>query len=202
VVVLRAVPSVSLAPAGGPLSDAALVEAARRGEGRAAETLVRRHARALNGLAFRLLGRDGDVDDVVQDSFASAFASLDRLDEPQAFVAWLSGILVRTVGKLIRRRRLLARLGLGRNLLAIDLDALVGPGVPQDDAVELRRLYGLAERLPASLRVPLLLRRLEGLGLDEIGHLTGASVATVKRRVARAEACLRESFLRGEGRSR
>jgi RNA polymerase sigma-70 factor, ECF subfamily len=199
VVVLRSVPR-AVNVAGDPPGDAELVRAARAGEAWAAETLVRRHARACNGLALRLLGRDGDVDDVVQETFVSAFAALDRLQEPQAFAAWLSGILVRIVGKLIRRRRLLARLGMGRALLAIDLDALIAPTVPQDEALELRRLYALAERLPSAVRVPLLLQRVEGLGLDEIARLTGASLATVKRRVAEAETQLRASFLRGEGR--
>lgn len=72
--------------------------------------------------------------------------------------------------------------------------------MPLDDALELRRLYGLARRLPAHVRVPLLLQRVEGLGLDEIARLMGASLATVKRRIAQGEAALRESFLRGEGR--
>jgi RNA polymerase sigma-70 factor (ECF subfamily) len=197
VVLLRSVPRVS--DAGLP-ADAELVRAARAGEDWAAEALVRRHARAVNGLALRLLGRDGDVDDVVQDTFVSAFAALGRLQDPQAFQAWLSGILVRIVGKIIRRRRLLARLGLGRTSLAIDLDALVSPTAPPDEAIELRRLYALAERLPAAVRVPLLLQRVEGLGLGEIARLTGASLATVKRRVAQAESALRASFLRGDGR--
>lgn len=198
-VLLRSVPSPRQLQAD-VRSDAQLVEAYRRGEAWAAEALARRHARAVNGLALRLLGRDRDVDDVVQDSFASAFAGLDRLADPQAFEAWLCGILVRIVGKVIRRRRLLRRLGLERTQLATDLEALIAPTVPQDDAIELRRLYTLAERLPADVRLPLLLQRVEGLGLDEIARLTGASLATVKRRVAAAERSLRESFLKGEGR--
>jgi RNA polymerase sigma-70 factor, ECF subfamily len=201
VVVLRSVRGTAgVAGDAGRPADAELVRAARAGEAWAAEALVRRHARAVNGLALRLLGRDGDVDDVVQETFVGAFAALDRLHDPQAFAAWLSGILVRIVGKLIRRRRLLARLGMGRASLAIDLDALVAPTVPQDDAIELRRLYRLAERLPATVRVPLLLQRVEGLGLDEIARLMGTSLATVKRRVAEAETALRASFLNGDGR--
>jgi RNA polymerase sigma-70 factor (ECF subfamily) len=197
VVALRAVPTT---PSGALPSDAALVLAAREGEAWASEALVRRHARRANGLALRLLGRDSDVDDLVQESFASAFAALPRLEDPQAFGAWLSGILIRTAAKVIRRRRLLARLGLGRASLAIDLDAIVAPTVPQDDAIELRRLYTVAQSLPASVRVPLLLRRVEGLGLEEITQLTGVSLATVKRRVAAGEELLRGGFLRGEGR--
>src|SRR5688572_2884281 len=78
VVALRAVPST-------PTSDADLVRGAREGEAWAADALVRRHQRRLNGLAFRLMGRDADVDDLVQESFASALVSLERLKEPEAF---------------------------------------------------------------------------------------------------------------------
>jgi RNA polymerase sigma-70 factor (ECF subfamily) len=193
VVALRAVPST-------PTSDADLVRAAREGEAWATDALVRRHQRRLNGLAFRLIGRDADVDDLVQESFASALLSLDRLKDPEAFAGWLNAILVRTASKMIRRRRLLARFGLGRGSLEIDLDALVSPSVSPDDAAELRRLYTLAAELPAELRIPLLLQRVEGLELEEIRTLTGGSLATIKRRIQKAEDLLRSSFMRGEGR--
>lgn len=181
-------------------SDRALVLAARRNEGWASDALIRRHARRINGLAFRLIGRDSDVDDLVQDTFASAFGSLDRLVDPDAFGGWLSAILVRTASKVIRRRRLLARFGLGRDLLAIDLDELVSPATPPDVALELRRLYTVAEALPDELRIPLILQRVEGLELEEIKQLTGASLATVKRRIAKAEEQLRVAFTKGDHR--
>src|SRR5689334_13695056 len=129
-------------------TDAALVMATRAGEAWASETLFRRYARMANGLALRLLGRDSDVDDLVQESFAQAFASLDRLKEPQAFASWLASILVRTASKMIRRRRLLSRLGFNRNALSIELDDLIGRDVPADDALDLRRIYDIVPHLP------------------------------------------------------
>lgn len=197
VALLRAVPTTK---AGGLPSDAELVAAARAREPWACEALVRRHAHRINGIALRLIGRDDDVDDLVQESFAYALTSLDRLKDPQAFGAWVSAILVRTASKLIRRRRLMARLGLGRASLEIDVDALLSPAVPPDQASELRRIYALAEKLPADVRIPLLLQRVEGMELEEIRQLTGASIATIKRRIAKAEDMLRTGFLRGEGR--
>jgi RNA polymerase sigma-70 factor (ECF subfamily) len=176
------------------------VLAARSGEPWASDALVRRHARRLNGLAFRLIGRDEDVDDLVQDSFASALTSLHRLKDPAAFGGWLCAILVRSATKVIRRRRLLRRLGLGRASLDIDLDTLLSPSTPPDDALELRRIYSLAAELPADLRIPLVLRRVEGMELEEIRELTGASLATIKRRIKKAEDLLRSSFLQGGGR--
>lgn len=197
VVALRAVPTTAT---GSLPSDADLVRAAAEGEAWAYDALVRRHARRLNGLALRLIGRDSDVDDLVQDTFAAALSSLHRLKEADAFGGWLNAILVRTASKMIRRRRMLARFGLGRETLAIDVDALVSPGVPPDDALELRRIYSVAATLPAELRIPLLLQRVEGLPLEEIRQLVGGSLATIKRRIQKAEDLLREGFMRGEGR--
>ena len=178
-------------------SDAALVVAARAGEAWASEALFRRHAHMVNGLAFRVMGRDSDVDDLVQETFAQAFNLLPQLKEPQAFASWVSAILVRTASKIIRHRRILRRLGFGGDSLGIDLDSIVGPSVPADRALELKRIYELVRELPADLRVALVLRRVEDLPLEEIGALMNISLATTKRRVARAEQLLRERFERG-----
>lgn len=138
-------------------------------------------------MAFRLLGRDEDVDDLVQDSFVQALRSLDRLQAPQAFASWLASIVVRTSSKVIRRRRLLRRLGLRRSDGPVDVEAVVASSAPPDVAAEFRAIYSRIEELPAQERVALVLRRVEGLGIDEIAALLGASRATVKRRVADGE---------------
>jgi RNA polymerase sigma-70 factor, ECF subfamily len=171
-------------------SDAALVVAVRAGERWAAEALYRRYADLANGLALRLIGRDAEVDDLVQDSFIEAFNALHRLREPEAFAGWLRSIVVHRGTKWIRRRRMLRRLGLSRGDLAIDPDALVASSAPADVAVELRKLYATLEAMPAELRVPLVLRRVEGMSLDEVASLTRTSLSTVKRRIAEAESRL------------
>lgn len=170
-------------------SDAALVVSARSGEMWAKEALFRRHARMANGLAFRLMGREDDVDDLVQETFTSALSGLERLENPQAFSSWLCGILVRIAYKTIRRRRLLSRLGL-RSAEAIDLDAIANRDAPPDVIRELKEIYGRIEKLPADLRVPLVLRRVEGMPHDEIAKAIEMSVATVKRKIAKAEEAL------------
>lgn len=177
-------------------SDAALVVAARAGEAWACEVLYRRHARGLFGLAYRLLGRDADVDDLVQESFLVAFGRLERLAEPAAFRSWLSGILVRKTCKLLRHRRLLARLGLRHPEPPADFDKLFSRSAPGEVVVELRAIYSAIHRMPTDVRTALLLRRVEGHTLEEVAELTGMSLATVKRRLAKGEAMLREE--RGE----
>ncbi|HEY5958335.1 MAG TPA: sigma-70 family RNA polymerase sigma factor [Polyangiaceae bacterium] len=176
-------------------SDAALVVAARANESWAKEALFRRYVHLVNGLAFRVLGRDNELDDLVQDSFAEAWCSLHRLENPQAFSSWLSAIVVRTAHKLIRRRKLMTALGLRRNE-PIDLDGLISANAPQDILVELQSIYTLVETLPTTTRIAFLLRRVEGMGLDEIGGMLGVSLATVKRRIADAERMLEERTAR------
>ena len=154
----------------------------------------------VNGLAFRIMGRDSDVDDLVQDSFVQALSGLEALKDPQAFAAWLGSIVVRTASKLLRRRRLLTRLGLRRVGEPVDVDALVGRLAPPDVATELRSIYAVVDALKVEERVPLLLRRVEGLGLEEIAATMGVSLATAKRRLAAAEQALARKLTNGEGR--
>ena len=176
-------------------SDAALVVAARAGEAWAREALFRRYAPLVNGLALRLLGRDADVDDLVQDSFVQALRSLASLDAPAAFASWISSIVVRTCSKLLRRRQLLRRLGLYRGEGPVDLDAIVSRAAPPDVAAELSAIYAVLEDLPSDVRVALVLRRVEGQSLEEIAAATGASFATIKRRVAAGERRLQQALL-------
>ncbi|MGD0678155.1 MAG: sigma-70 family RNA polymerase sigma factor [Polyangiaceae bacterium] len=178
-------PSSASRSGAGP-SDAALVVAARARESWACEALFRRYAPLVHGLAFRLLGRGADVEDLVQDCFVQALESLERLGDPQAFAAWLQAVIVRTASKTIRRQRMLRRLGL-LHPEPIDLGRIVSRDAPPDVAAELRAMYALIDDLPTRIRVPLVLRRVEGYSLDEVATMVGASLATVKRRVAEGE---------------
>src|SRR6187551_420762 len=190
-----AVTSTSPTRSGAGPTDAALVVAARAGESWAQEALFKRHARMALGLAHRLLPRDEEVDDIVQDCFVSALKRLGSLDNPQAFAAWLGSIVVRAVGKRLRRRRLLTRLGL-RVPEELDPDAIAAPSAPGEVAVELRRVYAVIGSLPAEARVALVLRRVDGLEVPDIARRMGLSLSTVKRRLKTAEEFLERSRAR------
>jgi RNA polymerase sigma-70 factor (ECF subfamily) len=177
-------------------TDAALVVAARAGEGWAQEALYQRYARMVIGLSQRILAGRDDADDLAQDAFVFAFTRLDTLQNPQAFQAWLRSIVARTASKRLRRQRLLVRLGIRRNE-PIDPDTVVSKDAPADVASEVRSVYALLDRLPAEERVALVLRRVEGLDLAEIAEQMKLSLATVKRRIAAAELRLERARQRG-----
>jgi len=169
------------------------VVSARAGEAWAREALFRRHARLANGLAFRLLGRDQEVDDIVQDAYVIVLARLHRLADPQAFASFLASIIVHCTRRVLRRRRLARRLGLVPAANPVDPAVFLASSAPPDVVAELRSIYAVVDDLPTDERVALLLRRVEGLPLDEVASLCGCSLATAKRRIAAAEQRLRDS---------
>jgi RNA polymerase sigma-70 factor, ECF subfamily len=171
-------------------TDAALVLAVRAGEEWAHEALFRRHAPMVNGLAYRLMGRDADVEDLVQDSFTEAFSGLWRLIDPQSFAKWLGSIVVRTASKMIRRRRLMTQLGLHRRNDPIDVETIASRAASPELAAELHAIYEKLEPLPTQERIAFTLRRIEGMPLADVATAMSLSHATVKRRVAAAEAAL------------
>jgi RNA polymerase sigma-70 factor, ECF subfamily len=175
-------------------SDAALVVAARAGEAWAREALFRRYVRMVFGLVYRLVGRDDEVEDLVQECFVQALANLDRLAEPQAFGAWLTAIVVRTTHKVLRRRALTHRLGLQRRRQALDVESLVASSAPADVVAELRAVYRVVEGLAPRVRVALVLRRVEGLSREEVAAAMGISVSTAKRLIVEAEVALQAAL--------
>jgi RNA polymerase sigma-70 factor (ECF subfamily) len=170
-------------------TDAVLVAAARGGERWAKEALFRRHASLAMGLAYRLLGSDADLEDVVQEAYYQALNGLHRLQDPQAFASWLAGIVVRRVQQLLRHRALLTRLGL-RHPLPLDPDLSLSPGTPPEAAAELARIYAVVGQLSTQARLVLLLRRVDGYSLPEIASMLGCSLSTAKRRMHEAERVL------------
>lgn len=169
----------------GELSDARLVDEALQGGQWAMEALFRRHAQRANRLAYRLLANDADVDDLVQDAFIQAFTKLETLKNPQAFRGWLSSIVVRTAHKRLRKRRLLNRLGL-RRTKAVDFDTVISSHASPEVRAELKKLLTAVSKMPADVRVALILQKVEGMTIAEIAQQMDVSASTVKRRLRTA----------------
>jgi RNA polymerase sigma-70 factor, ECF subfamily len=178
-------------------SDETLVlraRAADAGSTAAFELLYRRHAATALNLAVRIQGSTSDVEDVVHDAFMRAHQRLAELREPAAFRSWLGSIVVRLVRSRLRRRRLVAMLGLA-SPEPVDLDAVAAPGGDPEARVLLAQIYALLQTLPTDERIAWTLRYVERHRLESVAELAGCSLATAKRRIARAQAFLEEHFV-------
>lgn len=149
----------------------------------------RAHARFVAGLGARILGRDADVDDVVQDVFLAASTRLGHLREPAALRGWLATITVRVARRRLRRRRLLTWLSLDD---ASPAD--VATTASAEDAVLVARIYEVLDTLPTDDRIAWCLRHFQGDDLQAVADAAGCSLATAKRRIARAHTAVRRAL--------
>jgi RNA polymerase sigma-70 factor (ECF subfamily) len=158
------------------------------------EALYRRHAATALNLAVRIQGSTADVEDIVHDAFVRAHQRLPELREPAVFRSWLGSIVVRLVRTRLRRRRLVAMLGLATPE-PVDLDAVASSDADPEVRALLAQVYALLQTLPADERIAWTLRHVERHRLEAVAALAGCSLATAKRRIARAQAFLQEHFV-------
>lgn len=161
---------------------AELVSLAQSGDVRAAEGLVQRHLSLVRGLAYRLLGQRSELDDVVQETFARAFDGLGSLENPESFGTWLGQITINVSRQAIHQQIR------GRRAATVDsIDVMASSDAPAEARMELQAIYRALIGMPEQLRVAFVLRRVEGMPLAEIATAMGASLASVKRWVTKAE---------------
>ncbi|NDC54267.1 MAG: sigma-70 family RNA polymerase sigma factor [Planctomycetia bacterium] len=145
------------------------------------------HLPALYRVAYRFLGDVHDAEDVLQDTFRSAWSSRHLYQASRSERAWLLGILRRRVADHWRRR------GAGAATLGDAAEGIVAPPGPEPLADELsasmQRALGT---LPGELRETLLLVVVGELTHQEAADLQGIPLGTVLSRVSRARARLRE----------
>jgi RNA polymerase sigma-70 factor (ECF subfamily) len=170
------------------VGDEELVGRALAGDRWGREMLYRRHAGSLLAMTVRLLANRGEAEEIVQDTFLTAFEQLGSLRDRAAVRGWLGQIAVNLVRRRFRRGRLMRFLGLDRGADDATLEALVDPAVPSDQRAELALVDRLLRGMKPSLRLAWMLRRVDGLELGEVASLCGCSLATVKRRIAEADA--------------
>jgi RNA polymerase sigma-70 factor (ECF subfamily) len=177
-----------------PLDDAELVERAMRGDLRAWETVVRRY----QGIAFRtaylLCGSAADAEEAAQDGFVKAYRALGRFRRGSPLRPWL----LRIVANEARNRR---RAAGRREALAVRAAAQDRPGdaVPSPEAALLsaEQRSGLLEavnRLSDEHRDAIACRYFLELSEEETAAALGVRRGTVKSRLARALARLREDL--------
>jgi RNA polymerase sigma-70 factor (ECF subfamily) len=179
------------------LSDGALVALVVEGERGAAEALYRRHAPFALNLAARIAGSSAEIEDVVHDSFLRAFEGLAGLRNAAAFRTWLGSIVVHSMRSRLRREKLRRVLGLswGRGTQTVDIESIASSSASPVMRAELAQVYALLGTLSTDDRIAWTLRYVEGHDLNEAAALAGCSLATIKRRILRAERFIDQHFV-------
>lgn len=152
------------------------LERAKRGDPEAFYQLLEPLERKLYHYALGMARTREDAEDALQEAYCKAFQHLRELKNPRAFPTYLFRIVRNSLYDLAKREK-------GMPLLEESPD----PSTLLERQEEQKDLRRALEKLPLSLREPLLLYALEGLHYEEIAGILALPVGTVKSRLSRAK---------------
>ena len=169
-------------------TDAELLAAVAAGDRRAFADLYQRHAPWLVLRLGRRCADPGLVDEAVQDTFVAVWQAAKKWDGRGEVAAWIWGVGVRRLIDGLRKHRPVVMAEADRELVAsAEEQVLVG--------VEYGELGRALSRLSPELRSVIEATVLDGLTTKEAGRLLGIPAGTVKSRMVRARAALREELV-------
>ncbi len=183
--------SMPLPPFDPPVSDAELWRASRAGDRDAFGRIVERYQSLVASVAYSRTGDLAAAADFAQETFVTAWRSLDALREPALLKSWLAGIARNLTANAAQRS---AR----RGGAPVALDGIAEPiareASPEARAVskqEEELLWNTLAELPESYREPLVLFYREERSIAEVANQLELSEDAVKQRLSRGRALLK-----------
>ncbi|MBA3395843.1 MAG: sigma-70 family RNA polymerase sigma factor [Deltaproteobacteria bacterium] len=166
----------------------ALVAAAKSGDGRAFESLVRRYRKRIFALALHICGSSSEADDITQDVFLKAYRALPEFEGRSQFFTWVYRM---TVNRSLNARRDRARRGEDtlddpRLELAVAVDARSNPGREAELRQTYARLLRALDGLPGDMRTTVILVSLQGMSHGEVAVVFNVSEGTIAWRMHEA----------------
>jgi RNA polymerase sigma-70 factor (ECF subfamily) len=179
--------------------EAVLIERSQGGDLDAFNALVLAYQGQVYNLCLRMLGSPQAAEDAAQEAFIAAYRAVPRFRGGR-FRAWLLRIAANACYDELRRRRSRPQVPLEApaddERPSAELPASDEPLEQRAERLELARCLqeGLASLLPDQ-RLAVILRDVQGLAYEEVAEATGASLGTVKSRISRGRAALRDFLL-------
>lgn len=162
--------------------ESALIAGLCRRDAASAQALYVQYSSLVRRILIQVLGSERDVDDLVQDTLIVVINRAPALRKVQSFRSFVIGVAIHLAKNEIRRRTV-------RRFVGLD-DATEVPLVDPHDAAAAeiaRHLYRALDKMELSSRTAFVLRFVHGCELAEVAAACDCSVATIKRKLARAE---------------
>jgi RNA polymerase sigma-70 factor (ECF subfamily) len=181
------------------VEEAGLIAASQRGEVAAFNQLVIRYQQLMYNLAYRMVADPDLAADITQDAFLSAFNSIKSF-RGGSFKSWLLRIASNACYDHFRRKKRRPTDSLDSMLEEPGSDGMFADNQagPEERALSRELLahvkHGLLQ-LPEEQRMAVILSDIEGLSYDEIAEVTNTSIGTVKSRLSRGRAHLRQVLM-------
>ena len=173
----------------------AFLDRLRAGDARAFEELVRTHQHRVFGVALRMLDNAAEAEEVAQEAFLRAHASLGAFRGEAKLSTWLYAIVSRLcLNRLATPDRRVARPG--DEMLLRVADGSAGPAANAERGEMEAALHRAIADLPDERRMVVVLRDLEGLAYEEIARVLDIELGTVRSRLHRARMDLKDKMER------
>jgi RNA polymerase sigma-70 factor (ECF subfamily) len=169
-----------------------LIGRAQAGDGAAVRELIDLHKDRLFAFIWRIIRNHHDAEEICQDAFLKAFASLDSFSKEYRFSTWLFTIGYRVCLNRMRRKRALTG-ELEFTALPMADDQGASASLESEEAAQLRtKVWAAVDRLSTPQRATILLFYRHEMGCQEIARILELPIATVKSHLHRARNRLRE----------
>lgn len=174
--------------------DVALVTRAQAGDRAAFEELVRRTSRLVFAKIYLETGNRDRAEDIVQETYLTAYRSIRQVTEPKGFRTWLLSIAHSTVIDAFRRETRKKRAGRPTDpeLLSNVPGADPEPGRAAEAAEDREQALKILRSLPEEYRMPLTLRYFAGADYETISRQLGLTNGSLRGLLHRGMALLRE----------
>jgi RNA polymerase sigma-70 factor (ECF subfamily) len=181
-------------------TDEDLVARSRGGDLDSFNQLILRWERPIYALAYRVIGREEDARDVVQETFLRAFRALPGFKGQAKFSSWLYRIALNLCRDWIRRKRRSPLVELPEGVDPVELATETGPVESIEELASRKELSeAVAEAmglLPEEQRTAIILKEYHGMTFQEIADLQGCPLSTVKTRLYQGLTVLRRNLER------
>ncbi|MHC4557117.1 MAG: RNA polymerase sigma factor [Planctomycetota bacterium] len=175
------------------IDDELLVERFSRGDESAFDRIVENYSADVTALANRLLGWPGEVEDVTQDIFLSAFLGLKKFRCECSLKTWLFTITINKC-RSYRYRRMLHLRRFSQDANKASLSSAHPAYKTPMDTESFNRVHRAVAALPAKYREPVILRYLQELPTSRISRMLGISKSALQVRLNRARKRLKQDL--------
>ena len=180
-----------------------LIINAQKGDKNALEKLIKTEQKSISLMLYYLKKDSKDISDITQEILLKISSKIHQLKNPNYFKTWLNQIVINSYYDYLRKNK--------KHINEIKLEDISKDVInnmvdfetnPQSSILNNELDFVIKtsiENLPIHYKIPITLREIQGLSYDEISNITKTTVGTVKSRIARARAKIKDDILKYSG---
>lgn len=181
------------------ITEAELIRRSQEGDLDAFEQLILQYEKRVYTIAYKYMSNHEDASDMAQEALIKAYRSIASFRGEAAFGTWIGRITANCCLDELRKRKNMQLMSLEETLELdegnVKKEFCAPVATPEEYALRqetLQYMQSLIDELKEENRIVIILRELEGYSYEEIARILNCSLGTVKSRISRARAYLKE----------